>query len=219
MGTSLAGHVRSNAVAYLSLFVALGGTAYSAATIGAGDIRPNAVRAKHIKDGQVKGPEVVEASLDEVPAAGNADLLDDLDSGAFVPANSLQFGGPVTVDDPAGGGSTNVPLFTVGPVTVIGECTETTPTTHAAAVTATSSFPAARIETISAAGAFDVQFGGGKLTVVTVANGGATVSDEIRHASTVIIGAISQTAWTGQVYSGVNLGADCVFGYFGAPRG
>ncbi len=51
-------------IALLLVFLS-GGSAYAAATIGAGDIKRNAVRAKHIKDGQVGGAEVNEASLDE----------------------------------------------------------------------------------------------------------------------------------------------------------
>lgn len=48
-------HVRGNAIAYLALFVALGGTgAWAAGKVGSGDIAPNAVRSKHIRDGQVK---------------------------------------------------------------------------------------------------------------------------------------------------------------------
>jgi hypothetical protein len=39
----------ANVVASLALFVALGGTTYAAATIGAGDIKKDAVRSKHIK--------------------------------------------------------------------------------------------------------------------------------------------------------------------------
>jgi len=51
-------HVRANAVAYLALFFALGGTgAWAAATIGPGNIKPNAVRSKHIKAGQVRPPD------------------------------------------------------------------------------------------------------------------------------------------------------------------
>ncbi len=41
-------------VAYAALFVALTGTAWAAATIGPGNIKDDAVRSKHIKDGQVK---------------------------------------------------------------------------------------------------------------------------------------------------------------------
>lgn len=47
-------HLRSNLIAWLALFAALGGSAYAAAKIGAGDIRRDAVRAKHIKRHAVK---------------------------------------------------------------------------------------------------------------------------------------------------------------------
>ena len=42
----------------LALFIALGGTVYAAATIGAGDIKRNAVRAKHIKSANVKRADI-----------------------------------------------------------------------------------------------------------------------------------------------------------------
>ena len=42
-------HVRSNVVAYLALFVALGAAPAWAVTIGASDIQRNAVRSRHIK--------------------------------------------------------------------------------------------------------------------------------------------------------------------------
>ncbi len=44
----------SMAVALVALFVALGGVAWAAATIGARDIKDNAVRTDHIKNRQVK---------------------------------------------------------------------------------------------------------------------------------------------------------------------
>jgi hypothetical protein len=44
----------SNVMATIAVFLVLGGGAYAASKIGAGDIRRNAVRSKHIKDGQVK---------------------------------------------------------------------------------------------------------------------------------------------------------------------
>lgn len=51
-------------VAYLALFIALGGTgAYAAATIGARDIERNAVRTKHIKGNAVTGAKVRSDSL------------------------------------------------------------------------------------------------------------------------------------------------------------
>ena len=48
------GGIRRNAIALLALFVALGGTAVAVDKIGSNDIAGNAVRSKHIKDGQVK---------------------------------------------------------------------------------------------------------------------------------------------------------------------
>jgi hypothetical protein len=48
-------HLRSNAVAYVALFVALGGVgAYAADKIGSGDIKKNAVRSKHVKNEGLK---------------------------------------------------------------------------------------------------------------------------------------------------------------------
>jgi hypothetical protein len=43
----------ANVTSLLALFVALGGSAYAAATIGAGDIMDDAVHSRHIADGQV----------------------------------------------------------------------------------------------------------------------------------------------------------------------
>ena len=48
----------ANVVATLALFVALGGTTYAAATIGASDIKQDAVRSRHIKNGAVKAADV-----------------------------------------------------------------------------------------------------------------------------------------------------------------
>ena len=49
------GHLRANAVAYLALFIALGGVgAWAADRIGPKEIKPRAVRAKHIKPKAVR---------------------------------------------------------------------------------------------------------------------------------------------------------------------
>jgi hypothetical protein len=58
----------STVVAYVALFVALAGGAYAAAKIGSGDIKRDAVRAKHIKDGQVGEAELANGvSLQGLP--------------------------------------------------------------------------------------------------------------------------------------------------------
>jgi hypothetical protein len=57
-------HLRANAIAYLALFLSLaGGTAYAADKIGAKEIKPNAVRAKHVKNGQLGSAEIANDSL------------------------------------------------------------------------------------------------------------------------------------------------------------
>jgi len=48
----------ANVMATLAMFVALGGGAYAAATIGSSDIKKRAVRAKHIKTSAVKGRQI-----------------------------------------------------------------------------------------------------------------------------------------------------------------
>jgi hypothetical protein len=57
-------HVRSNAVAYLALFVALGGTsAWAADKITSKDIAKNAVRAKHLKKNSVKTAKIANRAV------------------------------------------------------------------------------------------------------------------------------------------------------------
>ena len=48
----------ANVVATLALFVALGGGAYAAVTIGPSNIQNDAVRSRHIKDGEVKNADL-----------------------------------------------------------------------------------------------------------------------------------------------------------------
>ena len=56
----------STAVAYLALFVALGGTgAYAAAEIGASDIEDDAVRSRHVKDGQIETEDLAGKAVTE----------------------------------------------------------------------------------------------------------------------------------------------------------
>ncbi len=56
-------HLRSNIVGYVALFVALSATAWAAPKISSQDIAKNAVKAKHIKDGQVGTTEVGDNGL------------------------------------------------------------------------------------------------------------------------------------------------------------
>ncbi|HKP89112.1 MAG TPA: hypothetical protein VJT75_03975 [Thermoleophilaceae bacterium] len=67
-------------VAYLALFVALGGTTYAAATIGASDIKDNAVHTNHIKNGEVKNADLGSNSVGNgklAPGSVTADKVKD----------------------------------------------------------------------------------------------------------------------------------------------
>src|SRR5687767_11519700 len=86
---SLVRGIRSNAVAYVALFVALGGTgAYAADRISSKEIESDAVRSAHIKDGQIASADVRDGSL----------LKNDFAAGQL-PAGSQ---GPVGPKGPAG---------------------------------------------------------------------------------------------------------------------
>lgn len=67
----------------LALFVALSGVAWAAATIGAGDIKTNAVRSKHIKNGEVKRGDI------KAGAVNSAKVKDDSLTGADINESAL----------------------------------------------------------------------------------------------------------------------------------
>ena len=70
-------------VAFVALFVALGGVGYAAATIGSAQIKNNSVQSKDIRNNDVRGrdvrndsltgADVLEARLAKVPSASTAD--------------------------------------------------------------------------------------------------------------------------------------------------
>ncbi|MFL5824431.1 MAG: hypothetical protein ACJ764_13430 [Solirubrobacteraceae bacterium] len=72
LGSGRPGH--GTVVAYLALFVALGGSAYAAASasIGSNDIKPNAILSRHIKDGQVTSADVGASAITSAKIAANA---------------------------------------------------------------------------------------------------------------------------------------------------
>ena len=69
-------HIRGNAIAYLALFVALGGTAYSASKIG-----KNEVGTRQIKNGQVKSKDLAKNSVDDSKVRDGSLLGVDFASG------------------------------------------------------------------------------------------------------------------------------------------
>ena len=62
----------ANVMASIAVFAALAGGAYAAATIGANDIKKDAVRTKHIKNGQVGARDLATVVRRPNSAAGSS---------------------------------------------------------------------------------------------------------------------------------------------------
>lgn len=71
-------HLRTNVVGYIALAVALSGTAYAAATIGAGDIKNDAVRNRHIQDNAVRSAHIKASQVSSSEVKNGALVDDDL---------------------------------------------------------------------------------------------------------------------------------------------
>lgn len=85
---------RSSAALVLSaiaVFMSLGGVSYAVgkATIGTRAIQDNAVRGKDIRNGTVRGPDVLESSLKVVPSAKSAQTADSAQAANSVDGMSL----------------------------------------------------------------------------------------------------------------------------------
>jgi hypothetical protein len=77
-------HLSRNVVAYVALFVALGGTgAFAASKVTSSDIKDNTIKGKDIRAGQVAGSDLRDGS------ASGADVLDGSLTGADVADKSL----------------------------------------------------------------------------------------------------------------------------------
>lgn len=106
MDRRLLRHARRNAVAYVALFVAMGGTSYAAATIGSGQIVDDSVKSVDINNadgvrsadvrndsltgGGLTGTDVRESTLGQVPSAANASNASKL--GGKAPSSFVQAG-------------------------------------------------------------------------------------------------------------------------------
>lgn len=85
-------HVLRNAVAYLALFIALGGTSYAAAKFTGEDIVDESLTGVDVLNDSLTGDDILESSLGKV---GDADMLDGLDSTSFL-RNGSPAGGDLT---------------------------------------------------------------------------------------------------------------------------
>lgn len=76
----------ANVTSVIALFVALGGTAFAAATIGADDIKRNAVRSKHIKQSNVKRGDLAPNAVNGGKIANGAVRTPDIGDGTVTAA-------------------------------------------------------------------------------------------------------------------------------------
>jgi hypothetical protein len=116
--SKLLDHLRSHVIAYLALFLALGGTsAWAASKITSEDIAKDAVRAKQIKKNAVKTSEIAKRavtadklaegvqSIQGPPGQDATNLFAYVIDNGGAPAASVQYGSGVTaVSDAAGEG-------------------------------------------------------------------------------------------------------------------
>jgi hypothetical protein len=89
LGRALA-HLRSNTVAYLALFAALGGTSYAAAKINGKNLKNGSVAGKKLKKNTVTGKQLKESTLAKVKRAKAADTATSATKLGGIPATSFQ---------------------------------------------------------------------------------------------------------------------------------
>ena len=96
---NLRGHVRNNVVAYLALFVALGGSAYAAI-----ELEKNDVTSKHIKNGGIKNKDIADNAVTS-PKVANGSLLGEDFAAGQLPAGQQGDQGPAGQDATAPAGA------------------------------------------------------------------------------------------------------------------
>jgi len=109
-------------VAYLALFVALGGTVYAAATINGRQIKKNSIPGNRLRRKSVTGTQVNSSTLGLVPNAAHANDADQLGGS---PASAFLKGpGATTFSTTLPQGTVNGTVATLSNgITVIGTCT------------------------------------------------------------------------------------------------
>jgi hypothetical protein len=148
------GHLRSNAIASLALFVALGGTgAWAAGQIGSNEIKDESVKSRDVQDDALTGDDVDEATL--APAAGDGEVA--LASGR------------VPVDDEGESGGQKATLLETPSGLVIGAVCDETPE----GVFATVRLPAALGSSVISTDGFDETSVNTVSPILEVASGGA----------------------------------------------
>jgi hypothetical protein len=78
----LMGHLKGNLIAYLALFIALGGTGYAVSKVGPQDIERNAIRKKHVKRNAIRAEEIKRRAVRSAEIANGQVQLGDLNRGS-----------------------------------------------------------------------------------------------------------------------------------------
>jgi hypothetical protein len=84
----IASHLRHNAVAYLALFVALSSTSVAAVTLAR-----NSVLSRHIKDGQVKRPDIANKAVTSAKVKANSLTGCQINESTLAGVNAATLGG------------------------------------------------------------------------------------------------------------------------------
>jgi len=88
MVSRLSRHVRSNAVAYVALFIALGGTSYAAAGLAPGTVRTPQLRNGAVTAKKLANGSVTPAKLDSRAIGGSVHHWADVNSNGTVASSS-----------------------------------------------------------------------------------------------------------------------------------
>jgi hypothetical protein len=184
MSGRIRSHLRSNAIAYLALFVALSGTAIAAAprnsvtsksirngAVHKADLGANSVDGSKVEDGSLTGDDVANNALNGVDINGPTLTGVDADTLDGIPASQFQFGNGADV----GGGTTQFS----GTDTALTTPDGTLDVTCAASPSATYTDDGGDgsqtfVWTRGASSTFDNVSDGGTSGALSVANGGET---------------------------------------------
>jgi hypothetical protein len=160
----IAAHLGRNIYGLIAIVIALGGTAYAAATIGAGDIKPNAVRAKHIKDGHVRGAEVRDSALTGADVDDDTLTGSDIDETSLSGVNAAALNGAIVISDQDSAGAGQSGPLSLGQIPGVGhfeiECDD----------------PVMQMRFVS-------EFGGGNLAVIQDNGGADALYEEIANGA------------------------------------
>lgn len=116
----LMAHLKRNAYGIVAIFIALGGTAYAAATIGAKDIKSSAVRAKHIKDNAVRSKHIKDSQVATSEVANDSLIGEDIDESTLEGVNARRFDGAILISDQDSAGAGQGGPKTIGEIPGVG---------------------------------------------------------------------------------------------------